>query len=61
MTDESCISGAAEHAREVVDDERCGWCGITPTHDPGDCAVAKAHESQRLADIEQAVADEGRA
>lgn len=43
----------------TADDERCGWCGITPTHDPGDCAVAKAHESQRLADIEQAVADEG--
>lgn len=44
----------------VADEVRCGWCG-RPAHDPADCAVAKAHESQRLADIEQAVADEGRA
>jgi hypothetical protein len=47
----------------AADDERCGWCGITPTHDPGDCAVAQQAEAQRLCDEDrrytEATDDEG--
>jgi hypothetical protein len=47
----------------VADEVRCGWCGITPTHDPGDCAVAQRAEAQRCCDEDRryapAAGDEG--